>query len=362
MADNLPILDFSSLGRLPQVFRAEQDRQALQGLGSLMAQGQLSPEQALGAAIKANNPNIGIAIANMLEQRSQRNLSNKRLDEAAKLSREQFEESKRHNLAAENRPLVVRDEDGNPVVINPREPTGATSVTPRAVGPMSNLVPSQGGGVPFVDQAALPPGAQLAQGGTLPTPNVSPPPPNVSGKKYKEAAGKELGEEAARQAQLPQFGEQMMSMVDQLEQKVKNPLFTSATGPTREALQNLPGTDWRRIAYERWQGPMQKGLLQRVQQDAQAINSEMNRLLLKGQGSVTENEREQINRILGGIASSSNAEQALELLNNFRGIVRKKFRMGEPGNAGGYNLSGASSPGASAAGNLPPPPPGFTVQ
>ncbi len=69
--------------------------------------------------------------------------------------------------------------------------------------------------------------------------------------------------------------------------------------------------------------------LRQVQQDAQAINTQMQRALLRGGGQITENEREQINQILGSIATARNANQAAALLDNFENIVRGIFDMGE---------------------------------
>lgn len=66
-------------------------------------------------------------------------------------------------------------------------------------------------------------------------------------------------------------------------------------------------------------------LLRKVRQDSQAIRSLLQKALLKGGGSITENEREQVNQILGEITSARSAGQAMALVRNFKQLVNNMF-------------------------------------
>jgi hypothetical protein len=197
-------------------------------------------------------------------------------------------------------------------------------------------------------------------GGTPQT--AGPPiPPGVDRKTYR----RELAQEAVKDAGLREGGQQVLDMVDQLETKINDPKnpevaqkFGAATGPFVSAANEASTWDPRKWAYEASQPRETKAYLDRIKQDAQTINAVMQRNLLKGQGAVSENERAQINEILGKIAGSRSPEDAQALLNNFRSVVRKMFKM--PDQKPNTNLTG---PGKTITGievtDLPPPPAGF---
>jgi hypothetical protein len=201
------------------------------------------------------------------------------------------------------------------------------------------------------------------------TPQVSagpPVPPGLDPKTYR----REMTEEAVKDAGLRQGGQQVLDMVDQLEGKITDPndpavaqKFGAATGPFVSAANDASTWDPRKWAYEAAQKRETKAYLDRIKQDAQTINAVMQRNLLKGQGAVSENERAQINEILGKIAASRSPEDAQALLNNFRSVVRKMFKMPEPKRDTNLTGPGKTSEvvGVTQLPNIPPPPAGFTV-
>ena len=138
-------------------------------------------------------------------------------------------------------------------------------------------------------------------------------------------ASQSSAKQQQKAGELQQGGQQVLGAVDQLEAKIGLPgskqesAFESATGPIDDTALG------RTIqAFAPFQGD-NLTLLKSVKQDAQAINTLMQRALLKGGGSITENEREQINQILGGISKSTDANQARALLQNFRQLVGSIF-------------------------------------
>lgn len=143
----------------------------------------------------------------------------------------------------------------------------------------------------------------------------------------------------AKKNDFAQGGQQVLGMIDQLEQKItsKPELFEEATGPLAGEAANLPIWRPERMFYEATQGSESKAYLDQIKQDAQGINTVMQRALLKGGGQITENEREQINQILGKIDRARSADDAKALLDNFRGVVTKLF-------AGGGDTMEASTP------------------
>lgn len=66
-------------------------------------------------------------------------------------------------------------------------------------------------------------------------------------------------------------------------------------------------------------------LLRQVRQDSQAVRSLLQKALLKGGGSITENERDQVNQILGSIETARSAKQAISLVRNFKSLVNNMF-------------------------------------
>lgn len=69
--------------------------------------------------------------------------------------------------------------------------------------------------------------------------------------------------------------------------------------------------------------------LTRIKQRAQGIRTVLQRAFLAGQGQVTENEREQINQILGEIGTAKNARFASQRLGTLRDIVTNAFGIGD---------------------------------
>lgn len=195
------------------------------------------------------------------------------------------------------------------------------------------------------------------------TPAPSNIPPGVDAATYRKEAAKDAIKSSASSRDLMEGGKVVMGMVDQLEKKigVGDPQtakrFGSAAGPFVGAFHDLPTWDPRRLGYEALQSRESKAYLDQIKQDAQGINTVMQRALLKGGGQITENERAQINEILGKISQARSVEDAQALLTNFRGIVRKLFQMPEP------SASGATTRPApqAAPSNLPSLPPGFEL-
>jgi hypothetical protein len=144
-----------------------------------------------------------------------------------------------------------------------------------------------------------------------------------------------------------------------LEKKISSPAdpkvaqrFGAATGPFVAAASDASTWDPRKWAYEGVQSRESKAYLDQIKQDAQAINSTMQRALLKGGGAISDSERASINQILGAIAQARSPNDAKALLGNFRGIVRQMFKLPDAG----------QSTAAQAPAGLPPLPPGFVVQ
>ncbi len=154
---------------------------------------------------------------------------------------------------------------------------------------------------------------------------------------------------AATKKTLRSGGKQVLGAVDLLLRKVGS----RAEGATQEQRDQaklfeqttglLEGTDFGIFARSLNPAASAKGLalVKEIRQDSQAINTLMQRALLKGGGSITENEREQINQILGGIATTNSSEEAVRLLNNFKQLVRSIFDFnvgpaaaGQPADAG----------------------------
>jgi len=137
--------------------------------------------------------------------------------------------------------------------------------------------------------------------------------------------------ETARARTLARGGKAVQSSVNRLLAKVGDPEspradmqkrardFEAATGP-------LEGTQIGQTLRAATVGET-KGLtlLKQIRQDAQSINSQMQRALLKGGGSITEAERQAVDQILGNITTATSAAEARALLLNFKGIVNDMF-------------------------------------
>jgi hypothetical protein len=146
---------------------------------------------------------------------------------------------------------------------------------------------------------------------------------------YRKKLGTEQGEaEGNRRTRETTFGT-LMKQTDVLEEKIKDPRFGDAAGPFVEEASRKEFYDPRRWIYEAKQSQESKTFLERIKQDAQAINSSLQRILLEKQGQVTENERLQINDILGKIAGARSAEEARGHLDNFRTLAGNMFGKSE---------------------------------
>jgi hypothetical protein len=186
-------------------------------------------------------------------------------------------------------------------------------------------------------------------------------PPGVDAAEYRKKLADDAVKAATSTRDLQQGGATVMGMVDQLERKISNPTdpsvakrFGAAAGPYAGPASDAATWDPRRAIYEGLQSRESKAYLDQIKQDAQAINATMQRALLKGQGAVSESERADIARILGQIAQSRSPDDALALLNNFRGLVRRMFQMPEP-------QGQAAAPTQTAPANTPALPPGFQL-
>lgn len=188
-----------------------------------------------------------------------------------------------------------------------------------------------GRGASFINPTGMP----------QPQPGTPPIPPGADPKTFRV----KTAEQAVENTAMGQGGQRILTMVDQLEKKVGSvdpetgkfvgtKEFTSSTGPFISALHDQPIWSPGRIGYEIGQSRENKTYLDTIKQDAQAINSTMERELLKGGGQITVQEREQIRQILGAIQGARSPEDAKKLLDNFRGIVRSMFKMDQTGQPG----------------------------
>ena len=179
---------------------------------------------------------------------------------------------------------------------------------------------------------------QIAQAGRAP----------VETTEQKARVRQRVKAEAAR-TELQRGGRQVLGAVSQLLTKIGNPggteaeraqaeRFRGATGP-------IEGTGVGQLArsINPFSNREELTLVREIQQDAQAINTLMQRALLNGGGSITENERAQINQILGSIATAQDATQARALLGNFQQLVRSIFDMDAGGAPNSRQATGQPS-------------------
>jgi hypothetical protein len=143
--------------------------------------------------------------------------------------------------------------------------------------------------------------------------------------KYREKLGAEQGEIEANRRRRETTFDTLMKQTDVLEEKINDPRFGDAAGPFVEEASRKEFYDPRRWIYEAKQSQESKTFLERIKQDAQSINSALQQILLEKQGPVTENERLQINDILGKIAGARSADEAKGHLDNFRTLARNMF-------------------------------------
>ena len=235
---------------------------------------------------------------------------------------------------------------GKPYLVNPngsyRELTLEGAKNLSSALPQTGVVP---GAAPdqqsSADETAIPSTATPVQ--ASPAPALP-----LNRRKAIEAYSTETGKDAAKSAEKEQAGTKVIGLIDRLITKTQhpddpnkdNPLFAEATGPTHEYASNQPVWNPARLAYEYTPlGPSKEaqGFLGQIRSDAQAINSELQRAYLSGQGSVTENERAQISDILGRVAAARSPQEARGLLNNAKGILGIAMQRG-------YAVPGATGP------------------
>lgn len=189
------------------------------------------------------------------------------------------------------------------------------------------------------------------------------PPPGMSRTQYQQQQ-QTLGTERAK-AQVTretqaQAGQQVMAAIDQLERKFIDPetgkpaVIRDAKGNPVMPVDKILGPvqaaaaegnvlyNPARMIYEAAVPAEAKGYMDRIRSDAQAIQSQLQRAILSGQGQVTEAERESINRIMGNIAAARSVEDAKAQLDNLRGLIRGIFQMsgGGPSSSGGWQSIG----------------------
>lgn len=158
---------------------------------------------------------------------------------------------------------------------------------------------------------------------------------------YEQEMFKDQLKRRSEQAGQQEGLDTVMQMVDQLEQKITTDRagFEASTGPL-EGSDSYFAAPFKGVQeiYATGSGTERENLarLDRIKSDAQAINSALQRALLKGGGAITENERTQINKILGAIATARSADDALAQLDNFRSLAGALFGVqGQPAAGGG---------------------------
>lgn len=244
--------------------------------------------------------------------------------------------------------------------------TGEKGATPFLVNPngtyreltkegVQNLTPTlqQTGAVPGAAPTAATPGQQTSDETAIPSTataaQAAPPTLPLNRREAIKQYSHKYGEQQAAEASKSETGAKVFGMLDQLEKKTKDPLFAQAAGPTREYASGQPVWNPARAIYEYSPlGPSEKAktFLDTIKADASAINSELQRAYLSGQGSVTVQERAQINQILGNIAAARSPESARVLLQNVRGLITNAFQKGYavPGAAGATAGGGGGAP------------------
>jgi hypothetical protein len=154
-------------------------------------------------------------------------------------------------------------------------------------------------------------------------PVIPPPPIGGDAKKWRM----DQTEEMAKTSALRSGGARVLGLVDQIEKKTNDPMFKEAIGPFSAEASEQPLWSPMRLGYEALQSKDAKTFLGQVRQDANALDSIMQRELLKGQGVISDPERAAIAKIKGEIAAARSPEHARQLLGNFRGVVRNLFQL-----------------------------------
>ena len=119
----------------------------------------------------------------------------------------------------------------------------------------------------------------------------------------------------------------MLQSIDELDKKIKDPLFPKATGPFIDYAARQSVTNPARLIYklapekDGVRRPEAQALHGRILADAQIIKSQMQQVFLKGQGAVTEWERKSVNDIVGEIAAARSTKEAQDQMKNLRTLV-----------------------------------------
>lgn len=339
---SVPRLDFAALGELPQIYQRGQNeaikKQTLADLGRGVIDQNTATQRLL-----AVDPQLGMSLSSLGRDqrdyafretqaaRAQENamrgfgLQERQINATAAntaaqqaLARQQFEYQKEQGDRPE-----IRDVNGTLMLVDRKT---------------NRLTPING----------MPP----------PPANI---PPGVDPATYRKEQAQAAVKSEVADRDLREGGQSVMGMIDQLERKISNPVdpkvsqkFGAATGPFVGPASDASAWDPRKWLYEAGRTRESKAYLDQIKQDAQAINSSVQRALLKGQGAVSDSERASIAQILGAITQARSPEDAVALLGNFKGIVRKMFKIPD-----GQSQQAAAP---SQANGLPPLPPGFVVQ
>lgn len=260
------------------------------------------------------------------------------------------EQQRQFNEARNPKPTITTKEDayGNPRFFLEDPGSGKVQeLTPAQAQSLSGKI-SMNSPTPD-DETGMPPNASLAQAGGQPQI-----PEGVNAREYVKKYSNEMGEQAAKNTEKGNAGSRVIGMIDALSDKTRDPKFAEGAGPFMEYGRSSSPINPARWAYEannsltefkrRNEGkskegaPTVAGFMDSVAQDVQAIRSELQRAYLSGQGPVTENERAQINEILGAIGGARNPEEARALLNNAKSVIARAFQKG-------YNVpSGGAAP------------------
>lgn len=355
------------------------------GLGMLQPSNPLRGESTWGNALQGYMGGAGLDARQATAKAALAHQKTQDLFRAAEAIRSQyntdrsFKEGKRQfDAAREVKPSVHWTPDrtdekgdtipGKPYLVNPNG--SYRELTLEGAQNLSSALP-QTGAVPGVaapdqqtsaDETAIPPSATAVQ--ASPTPALP-----LNRRKAIEAYSTETGKDAAKSAEKEQAGSKVIGLIDRLISKTQDPddpkkdnkLFAEAAGPTHEYASNQPVWNPARLAYEYTPlGPSKEaqGFLGQIRSDAQAINSELQRAYLSGQGAVTENERAQISDILGRVAAARSPQEARGLLNNAKGILGIAMQRGYVvPSASGSKEPPAAPPSSSAPprpANVPP--------
>lgn len=353
----MPSVDFGFINQAVNQYDKSRLGAQRERVLSDLGRGTIDYGKASQALLAAGDTEGGLSLARLAESRSDRAESRgfrqQSLDlQKSEATRHASESERDYKFKVEQsreKPSIVWQEDNEgtkvPYLVDPKNPNNIRRLQPNEVppdsvpGPQSNAAPS---GVEWGDNPMMPPNASLAQaGGQQPFT----PPPGVNNKEYRKKAGSEAAELDAKTADRGKVAGRVFDMIDQLEEKTKDPAFKRIAGPYNEYGSRQDVNTPTRAAYEFMGARSDKAFLDRVKSDTRAIASEMQRAYLSGQGAVTENERAAIDQIIGNIAASRSPEDAQAQLKNLRGLIGAAF-----GQKQGYNTSGAGQPKADPLG------------